>query len=1366
MKKTTFFLFVLLVTSVYWQVNAQKDRYATARGVDASSFQNSEQNRALNAIVYNTTHAFNSGAEITTTAGGPNHSMGDAILLAGTERQLIDLTVDIFNLASAAPFNLTVRVYTACPTSGATGPCGSGPGILVPGSTFTQAVTPGPLGFIYQTTLTFPTPVNVSTEVDNTITVMLTASRNDVYWRLGETPVVGGMPVGETGNGLITRCGSVTATNGCNRNFGVPNNFAMTIRASGPPPNDLCANAIVVNNGTYNGYTSFGTIDAPAGACGTPTGTAPDVWYMFDDISGPGMNVTATTCSPNTNYDTKISVYRGVCGALVCVGGNDDDFSCPSSALQSTVNFTTDGSSNYYIMVHGFSTSNGVFDLTVSGIIIGAAPVIACPSDITINTDAGQCGAVMNFSGTAIDAEDGDISANIIATPPSGSFFPVGTTTVTMEVTDSDGNTVSCDFDITVEDNEDPVIACQDITVQLDANGDATIFPDDVATATDNCPGVTLQFGAGPTPVTLNGLFNSNNGQSGNMFNTMSMTDIIIDSFDINIDAGPRNVDIYYKVGSYVGSENNAGDWTLGASVAVVGAGLNVPTPLNLDMNIAVPASQLTAFYITDTAGTALNYTNGTTVGNFWFGDANLEVYEGIGRSLPLFGGSIFSPRNINANIIYEIDSPFEPSLDFTCMNVGPNNVIVTATDAAGNTSTCNAVVTVEDNIAPVISCIGEPATVTDTVSDSPGLPIDTGGGTEVVTSIITIADDQVITNLNVDLNISHTWVGDMVITLESPAGTMSTLFFGTTTDCAGDNIVATLDDDAANPVDLECAGSTPTINGTFSPSSPLSVFNGESTLGDWTITITDNFVGFDSGLFNSWALHYSYDAVATPYDAVLDGTTGTVVVDLADLLVSVDEACGYTVTTGGGAPIPGSITTLFATNNNGAQGGAVYFDVTVGPEDISVLDIDINTADAGAFTMEVYTLVGTYVGNEGNSGAWTLSANGSGTASGTVDTPSNAVLDVPIILTAGTTYGMALVLDATHGHYYTNGDGTNQNYSNADVSLSLGAASNVPFDGAPFSPRVFNGTLNYEIGEPASTTIEFDCSQLGLNEVEITVTDDSGNSSTCTATVNVIDNTDPILVCMDATVELDENGMAEVTPDLFIDTANSFDACGITITAVDVTDVTCDDIGTAITVTVFASDASGNLASCTATLTVVDLLGPAIEGCPADQTVDPGPLNLFYELPDYWALGGITAVDNCTDPVTDFSQTPAAGTLLPDGVYTVSICATDEYGNEGCCTFELTIESVLGKDDNLLDISTIVIYPNPAKAVVSISNPKAIPFESATIYDLNGRLVKVYNLKDMGTEKTLDVSMLSSATYLVLIQGENGSITKQLIKE
>jgi hypothetical protein len=225
-----------------------------------------------------------------------------------------------------------------------------------------------------------------------------------------------------------------------------------------------------------------------------------------------------------------------------------------------------------------------------------------------------------------------------------------------------------------------------------------------------------------------------------------------------------------------------------------------------------------------------------------------------------------------------------------------------------------------------------------------------------------------------------------------------------------------------------------------------------------------------------------------------------------------------------------------------------------------------------------------------------------------------------------------------------------------------------------------------------------------------------------------------------------------------------SYDACGITVLAVDVTEVTCADIGTPIVATVFASDASGNIASCQSIITVVDLLGPVLT-CPPDQTVDPGPGNLFYEVPDYFATGDATAVDNCTDPVVITSQDPAAGTLLSDGTYTVTITAEDEYGNVSTCDFELIVESVLGMDDNALDVA-IAMYPNPANSQVTISNSSNIQLEKAAIYDINGKLVMNINLRDMQREKVIDVSGLASGVYVVQINGEQASVVKRLIKE
>ena len=64
----------------------------------------------------------------------------------------------------------------------------------------------------------------------------------------------------------------------------------------------------------------------------------------------------------------------------------------------------------------------------------------------------------------------------------------IGANTVTLTVTDSGGNTSSCDATVTVEDNIAPTAMCQDITVTLDANGNASITAADIDNgSSDNC---------------------------------------------------------------------------------------------------------------------------------------------------------------------------------------------------------------------------------------------------------------------------------------------------------------------------------------------------------------------------------------------------------------------------------------------------------------------------------------------------------------------------------------------------------------------------------------------------------------------------------------------------------------------------------------------------------------------------------------------------------------------------------------------------------------------------------------------------------------------------------------------------------------
>ena len=167
------------------------------------------------------------------------------------------------------------------------------------------------------------------------------------------------------------------------------------------------------------------------------------------------------------------------------------------------------------------------------------------------------------------------------------------------------------------------------------------------------------------------------------------------------------------------------------------------------------------------------------------------------------------------------------------------------------------------------------------------------------------------------------------------------------------------------------------------------------------------------------------------------------------------------------GAGASGSLATIspFANNNSGSPGGAVYFDVTVGPDDLTITAFETNTtAVAGLpFGVEVFLTPGTRVGVENTPAAWTSVATGTATAAG-LNMSTAVAMDNTFDLPAGSSWGMVIVLagpSGSAGHAYTNGTGTNQHFTNGELTLDLGGGSNTPFVGL-FDPRVWNGVIHY----------------------------------------------------------------------------------------------------------------------------------------------------------------------------------------------------------------------------------------------------------------------------------------------------------------
>jgi len=134
----------------------------------------------------------------------------------------------------------------------------------------------------------------------------------------------------------------------------------------------------------------------------------------------------------------------------------------------------------------------------------------------------------------------------------------------------------------------------------------------------------------------------------------------------------------------------------------------------------------------------------------------------------------------------------------------------------------------------------------------STNVPITIGTTANItVNSTLNFPDNLTITDVNVTLNISHTWVNDLTVTLISPTGTLVQLVNRPCTNAALNNAVATFDDAG---VALVC-GNNPAISGVVKPVQVLSAFNGQSSTGTWTLRVLDS-ANLDGGAINSWSLN------------------------------------------------------------------------------------------------------------------------------------------------------------------------------------------------------------------------------------------------------------------------------------------------------------------------------------------------------------------------------------------------------------------------------------------------------------------------------------------------------------------------------
>jgi hypothetical protein len=335
------------------------------------------------------------------------------------------------------------------------------------------------------------------------------------------------------------------------------------------------------------------------------------------------------------------------------------------------------------------NTNSCSFTVTV---IDDQPPLIVCSTNIVVTNSLGLCSAVVTFT---TNASDNCTVTNLVSTPPSGSAFPVGTTTVTNIATDASGNSSACTFTVTVIDNQAPTLTCPtNITVAANSGlCSATNVNLGTPASSDNC-GVTSLTNNGPaiylagtTPVVW-----SASDASGNTTTCTQLVTVIDTQPPIITCSTNRLVEVSSTTGTPVffstTATDNCGTVTKFCSIESGGLfGLGITTvhcaAFDPSLNASVCFFNVT---VIDTTPPVIACPTNQTVG---CNRTNGAVVDFIVGAIDVG----------DSNVIVTANPPSGSTFP-----MGTTTVFCTASDHSGNTNTCSFTITVVE--APILLSI------------------------------------------------------------------------------------------------------------------------------------------------------------------------------------------------------------------------------------------------------------------------------------------------------------------------------------------------------------------------------------------------------------------------------------------------------------------------------------------------------------------------------------------------------------------------------------------------------------------------------------------------------------------------------------
>ena len=415
---------------------------------------------------------------------------------------------------------------------------------------------------------------------------------------------------------------------------------------------------------------------------------------QLPSISGMPANITQ-------NNDAEL------CGAVVTWMDPTSEDNCAIEELSSshpnggvfdvgttTVTYTA-------LDIHG-NSSTASFDIVIAD---NEAPTISSLSgDLSSANDLGSCGAFMFWS-----EPRGDDNCNLLSltsTHQSGSFFDVGTTTVTYTATDIYGNEFAQSFDITITDSENPSLAGDlgDMTVSTDLDQCDAVVMWSEPEAVDNCPGATYSsdiangsaLALGSTLVTYTVV-----DAAGNSFET-SFTVTVEDNQSPVFDSAPQDITL----------NSDSGQCSAAHSWAAPQTSDNCP---NLNLNTSHPSGSAFSVGTTDVTMFLTDGSNNTVQHTFTITVVDIEdpLLSGVPTDMNLTTDPGVCGANVDWALpvatdncdVSDLVSSYDPG-DF--FEIGTTTVSYSVADGSGNLVTSSFNITISDEEAPIIGTTGD----------------------------------------------------------------------------------------------------------------------------------------------------------------------------------------------------------------------------------------------------------------------------------------------------------------------------------------------------------------------------------------------------------------------------------------------------------------------------------------------------------------------------------------------------------------------------------------------------------------------------------------------------------------------------------